>query len=145
MREFIAYMRPRIDEYDELLSFNKIFIERTADVGVIDRETAFTYGCTGPVLRASGVQPVMETLQGVAAGSGAGIVLMHMRGTPQTMQDDPTYDDITREIFAYLRQRRDALVAAGIDDRRVCLDPGIGFGKTHQRACSYLRHRGVGR
>jgi dihydropteroate synthase len=74
----------------------------------------------------------------VAAESQAGICAMHMRGTPQTMQDDPTYDDITREIFAYLRQRRDALMAAGIDGQRVCLDPGIGFGKTHQHNLTLL-------
>jgi dihydropteroate synthase len=57
---------------------------------------------------------------------------MHMQGTPQTMQDNPFYDDVVEDIYAYLCQRRDALVAAGIDRQRICLDPGIGFGKTHQ-------------
>jgi len=67
----------------------------------------------------------------VAARASAAVCAMHMRGTPQTMQDDPRYDDVVEEIFAYLRQRRDALEAAGIDRARIALDPGIGFGKTH--------------
>jgi dihydropteroate synthase len=48
------------------------------------------------------------------------------------MQDNPFYDDVVEDIYAYLGQRRDALIAAGIDSQRICLDPGIGFGKTHQ-------------
>jgi len=68
----------------------------------------------------------------VARSSGAGVCVMHMRGTPQTMQDDPTYQDVVGEIHAYLRQRRDALSLAGIESQCICLDPGIGFGKTHQ-------------
>lgn len=68
----------------------------------------------------------------VAKNTGAGVCAMHMRGTPQTMQDNPFYDDVVEEIFAYLCERRDALTAAGIDRERICLDPGIGFGKTHE-------------
>ncbi len=68
----------------------------------------------------------------VARQSQCGVCVMHMQGTPQTMQDNPTYKDIVAEILTYLRQRRDALLAAGIDATRICLDPGVGFGKTHQ-------------
>ena len=68
----------------------------------------------------------------VARHTGAGVCAMHMQGTPQTMQDNPFYDDVVEDIYAYLGQRRDALVAAGIDSQRICLDPGIGFGKSHQ-------------
>ncbi len=67
----------------------------------------------------------------VAYESGAGICAMHMQGTPATMQGDPRYDDVVAEIHDYLRARRDALVAAGIPLQNICLDPGIGFGKTH--------------
>jgi dihydropteroate synthase len=67
----------------------------------------------------------------VAVESGAGICAMHMRGTPQTMQLDPRYDDVVGEIRDYLVRRRDGLIAAGISPERICLDPGIGFGKTH--------------
>lgn len=67
-----------------------------------------------------------------ARESGAAVCVMHMQGTPQTMQDNPTYDDVVQEVFDYLRGRRDWLVAQGIDAARIALDPGIGFGKTHQ-------------
>ncbi len=68
----------------------------------------------------------------VAIESAAGLCAMHMQGTPVTMQDNPTYGDVVVEIHEYLRQRRDALLADGIDAARICLDPGIGFGKTHE-------------
>ena len=74
----------------------------------------------------------------VAVKSGVGICAMHMRGTPQTMQDDPAYDDVVGQIFEYLRERRDALLAAGIERERICLDPGIGFGKTHEHNLTLL-------
>src|SRR3954447_5311006 len=75
----------------------------------------------------------------VAVKSGAGVCAMHMQGTPQTMQDNPTYDDVVAEIRDYLRERRDALVAAGISQDRICLDPGIGFGKTHEHNITLMR------
>jgi dihydropteroate synthase len=68
----------------------------------------------------------------LAAASGVGVCAMHMRGTPQTMQDNPQYADVVTEIHDYLAGRRDALLAAGIERERICLDPGIGFGKTHE-------------
>jgi len=68
----------------------------------------------------------------VAVASGAGVCAMHMQGTPQTMQVDPRYADVVGEIHGYLAQRRDALLAAGVPLERICLDPGIGFGKTHE-------------
>jgi dihydropteroate synthase len=68
----------------------------------------------------------------LAAASGAGVCIMHMQGTPQTMQDNPQYGDVVADVFDFLKQRRDALIAAGIAADRICLDPGIGFGKTHE-------------
>ncbi len=68
----------------------------------------------------------------VALASRAAVVAMHMQGAPQTMQDAPLYDDVIREVFELLRGRRDALEAAGVSREQICLDPGIGFGKTHQ-------------
>jgi dihydropteroate synthase len=67
----------------------------------------------------------------VARATGVGVCAMHMQGTPQTMQVDPRYDDVVADIHAYLAARRDALLAAGIPQAKICLDPGIGFGKTH--------------
>ncbi len=68
----------------------------------------------------------------VARDSQAGICAMHMQGTPQTMQDNPSYSDVVSEIYAYLAARDLSLLAAGISPDRICLDPGIGFGKTHE-------------
>jgi dihydropteroate synthase len=78
----------------------------------------------------------------VAVESAAGVCAMHMQGTPQTMQIDPRYDDVVAEIHAYLEQRRDALTAARIPLDRICLDPGIGFGKTHAHNLELMAHVG---
>ena len=67
----------------------------------------------------------------VAVDSAAGVCAMHMQGTPQTMQDNPVYDDVVADIYEYLQQRKNFLLDAGVELRRICLDPGIGFGKTH--------------
>jgi dihydropteroate synthase len=66
----------------------------------------------------------------LVADRGAAICLMHMRGEPQTMQDDPRYDDVVAEVAAFLEARLAAAVAAGVADDAVLLDPGIGFGKS---------------
>jgi dihydropteroate synthase len=78
----------------------------------------------------------------LALESRAGICAMHMQGTPATMQIDPRYDDVVEEIFRWLAARRDALLAAGIDAARICLDPGIGFGKTHAHNLALVCHAG---
>lgn len=89
----------------------------------------------------SGLEADPQMLE-VALSSKAGICAMHMRGTPQTMQDDPRYDDVVAEIYGYLKDRRDRLVAEGIDRERLALDPGIGFGKTHAHNLSLLAAAG---
>lgn len=66
----------------------------------------------------------------VAAESGCAVVLMHMRGTPRTMQQNPRYDDVVAEVADHLGQRITAARAAGIGADRIAIDPGIGFGKT---------------
>lgn len=68
----------------------------------------------------------------LAAESGAGLVLMHMRGTPQTMQQDPVYQDVVAEVEAFLLQRATAALEAGVRREAIILDPGIGFGKTRR-------------
>ena len=67
---------------------------------------------------------------GVAAERGAAVVVMHMRGTPQTMQNDPRYADVVGEVADYFEERLRVLEESGIPPEAVCLDPGIGFGKT---------------
>jgi dihydropteroate synthase len=73
------------------------------------------------------------------ADTGAGIVLMHMLGEPQTMQDDPRYEDVVAEVHEFLRERIEAAVFAGIAEERVCVDPGIGFGKNVEHNLALLR------
>ncbi|HEV7278761.1 MAG TPA: dihydropteroate synthase [Pirellulaceae bacterium] len=68
-----------------------------------------------------------------------GVCAMHMRGTPQTMQDDPRYHDVVAEIHGYLQARFASLVAAGVPAETICLDPGIGFGKTHEHNFELVR------
>ena len=65
----------------------------------------------------------------LAAARGCGLVLMHMLGTPRTMQSDPRYDDVVAEVGAYLQERAAAAEAAGVAPERIAVDPGIGFGK----------------
>lgn len=68
----------------------------------------------------------------VAADSGAGLILMHMKGTPRTMQEKPSYqdDDVVAEVAKFLSERRAAALGFGVDAAAIILDPGIGFGKT---------------
>lgn len=75
----------------------------------------------------------------VAAVAGVGVCAMHMQGTPQTMQAAPHYSDVVEDIYTYLSQRQAALLAAGIEPARICLDPGIGFGKTHEHNWQLVR------
>jgi dihydropteroate synthase len=72
------------------------------------------------------------------AGSGCGLVLMHMRGTPATMNDAPDYDDVVAEVAGYLAARAEACLAAGIGRGRIALDPGLGFGKRRRHNLALL-------
>jgi dihydropteroate synthase len=78
-------------------------------------------------------------MAGTAARSGAGLVLMHMQGTPLTMQDSPRYGDLLGEIVAFLAERIRVAAAAGIPEERLIVDPGVGFGKTFEDDLSLLR------
>ncbi len=78
----------------------------------------------------------------VCAASGCGVICMHIRGTPRTMQQDPRYDDVVGEIIRYFEKRLDALESAGVARSRVVLDPGIGFGKTAEHNLEILAHIG---
>jgi dihydropteroate synthase len=70
---------------------------------------------------------------------GAAIVLMHMRGEPRSMQEDPEYADVVGEVHEYLRERIEAAEFAGIEPERVAVDPGIGFGKRLEHNLELLR------
>jgi dihydropteroate synthase len=69
-------------------------------------------------------------LFGLVADRGVAVCLMHMRGQPRDMQDDPTYEDVVGEVIGFLEGRIDAAVRAGVREDRILVDPGVGFGKT---------------
>ena len=81
--------------------------------------------------------PLMES---VAKESGTGIILMHMLGTPQTMQNTPEYTDVVMQVSDYLAERITKLTQAGIDQKSIAIDPGIGFGKTMDHNISLIKH-----
>lgn len=74
-----------------------------------------------------------------AATTSAGLCLMHMRGEPQTMQQQPHYDDVVGEVTGMLAERVQQCIAAGIDPGRICVDPGFGFGKSTVHNLELLR------
>jgi dihydropteroate synthase len=75
----------------------------------------------------------------VAVATGAGIVIMHMQGVPRTMQDRPHYENVVVDVRRYLVDRAEAMAAAGVAFDRICIDPGIGFGKTLEHNLQLLR------
>jgi dihydropteroate synthase len=82
-------------------------------------------------------------LAGVVAGSDAYLCLMHMQGEPRTMQEAPRYDDVAAEVAGFLEERLAFAVAQGIPEERICLDPGIGFGKTVAQNLELVRRLDV--
>jgi dihydropteroate synthase len=82
-------------------------------------------------------------LAGVVADGGAYLCLMHMQGEPRTMQREPHYDDVVSEVASFLEERLRTAVDAGIPEERVCLDPGIGFGKTVEHNLQLIRRLDV--
>lgn len=76
----------------------------------------------------------------IARKTGAGVCAMHMRGTPQNMQDNPVYKHVVAEVHDFLRRRAISLVTSGLDPKRVAIDPGIGFGKTNSHNLTLLTH-----
>jgi dihydropteroate synthase len=78
-------------------------------------------------------------MAGLCAERGVGVVLMHMPGNPRTMQDDPRYGDVVDDVKAFLAERMEFAVGQGVDEERIWLDPGIGFGKTLEHNLELLR------
>lgn len=76
----------------------------------------------------------------VVLESGGEVIIMHMKGTPGTMQDDPHYDDIIEEIISFFKTHLVRLDAVGVDPKKVIIDPGIGFGKKLEHNLTILKH-----
>jgi dihydropteroate synthase len=84
-----------------------------------------------------------ERMVEVVASSDVYLCLMHMRGEPRTMQVDPQYDDVASEVAAFLEERLRFAVEAGVAEERICLDPGIGFGKAVEHNFELVRRLDV--
>ena len=78
----------------------------------------------------------------LCADRGSSLVLMHMQGTPRTMQENPTYDDVVDDVKAFLAERLELALSMGVAEEKVWLDPGIGFGKTLEHNLELLRRLG---
>lgn len=76
----------------------------------------------------------------LASETGVGVAVMHMQGTPRTMQSDPSYDDVIADIRSFFEERNATLTAAGIEAKAIVYDPGIGFGKTLEHNLTLLHH-----
>jgi|SRR5215211_785667 len=85
---------------------------------------------------------VEPALAAACARRGCGVILMHMQGTPRTMQEDPTYGDVVEDVKAFLAQRIEFATAEGIAEEKIWIDPGIGFGKTVEHNLELLRRLG---
>jgi dihydropteroate synthase len=82
-------------------------------------------------------------LAGVVAGHGAYLCLMHMQGDPRSMQVEPRYDDVVAEVAGFLHERAERAVAEGVRRESICVDPGIGFGKTPDQNLELVRRLDV--
>jgi dihydropteroate synthase len=82
---------------------------------------------------------VEPQIAGLCAERGAELVLMHMQGTPRTMQENPAYDDVVDDVKAFLSERMEFARGEGVAEERIWLDPGIGFGKTVEHNAELLR------
>jgi dihydropteroate synthase len=81
-----------------------------------------------------------QKMRDICADAGVGVVVMHMQGTPRTMQRDPRYDDVVSEVREHLLARAGAAVASGISPESIIIDPGIGFGKTLGHNIEVMMH-----
>jgi dihydropteroate synthase len=123
---------PVTEEADRVVAVVRALAERGACVSVDTRHAEVAAAAV-----AAGAAVVNDVtgfsdpeMVRVAAESNAGLVVMHMRGEPRTMQADPVYADVVGEVACYLAQQADTLRRVGIDTECIALDPGIGFGKT---------------
>ncbi len=137
--EEIARVLPVITRLRELAEFNAVYLSvDTSKAAVAEAGLAAGADIINDV---TGCVADVEMLP-LLARTGAGVVVMHMQGTPETMQDDPSYKDVFAEVQGFFTERLEALTAAGVAEECVCLDPGIGFGKTDAHNLSLLANIG---
>jgi len=119
--------------------------------GLVERNIVVSVDTMKPAVAAAALDAGAEAVNDVTAlrdpamvevcrEAGAGVVLMHMQGDPRTMQLDPHYRDVVLDVGDMLRDRATAVEAGGVARERICLDPGIGFGKTRHHNLRLLAH-----
>ena len=126
---------PVIEEFSERRRAGTMISVDTSKAGVAEAGIAAGAEIINDVTGLMGDPRMAE----VAAGCGAGLVIMHMKGTPRTMQEAPNYDDVVSEVRTFFEQSLIRCERAGIEPARVCFDPGIGFGKTLEHNLELLR------
>ena len=135
--EEISRVVPVIECLRKLKEFDSIYISVDTSKAIVAEKALQAgadivndvTGCT--------IDPKMIPL---LAKTGAGVVVMHMQGTPKNMQENPTYENVISEVYSFFTERLNTLTSAGVLADRICLDPGIGFGKTDQHNLSLLVH-----
>ena len=126
---------PVIEEFSERRRAGTMISVDTSKAGVAEAGIAAGAEIINDVTGLMGDPRMAEA----AAGCGAGLVIMHMKGTPRTMQEAPNYDDVVSEVRTFFEQSLIRCERAGIEPARVCFDPGIGFGKTLEHNLELLR------
>jgi len=123
-------------------------VEALAREGLVSIDTSKAAVAAAAIYAGATMLNDVTALRGDAAMAGlcaereVGVVLMHMPGNPRTMQDDPRYGDVVDDVKAFLAERVEYALAAGIGEERLWLDPGIGFGKTLEHNLELLRRLG---
>lgn len=129
MQRVVPVIRALADEKDILISVD------TAKAKVAQAAIAAGAHIINDVTAMTGDPAMID----VARETGAGVILMHMQGTPRNMQTAPHYEDVVSEVYDYLQKRLDAVCAAGIRRECCAIDPGIGFGKNMEHNIELLK------
>ncbi len=133
-----------VDEAEELCRVRPV-VEALAGEATISIDTSKSAVAEAALDAGASIVNDVTALRGdpemaaLCAERGVGVVLMHMPGNPRTMQDNPSYGDVVDDVKAFLAERVEAAVAAGVAEERIWLDPGIGFGKTVEHNLELLR------
>ena len=138
---------PAAEELRRVVPVIKALLERTAVLLSVDTTKAAVaraaFDAGADIVNDTSAFRFDPAMPGEVARSGAGVILMHMQGTPLTMQKSPHYDDLLGEIGAFLAERVRVAEAAGIPRERIIVDPGIGFGKSFEDNLELLRRQEV--
>ncbi|MFH1429461.1 MAG: dihydropteroate synthase [Candidatus Margulisiibacteriota bacterium] len=140
--------RPGADPVSEAEELKRVIpvVSRIADTAIVSIDTYKAAIAEQALTKGAQIINDITALQGdprmaeVAAEAGCPVVLMHMRGTPQAMQDAPEYDDIMAELISFFEERISFAVKSGIKESNIIIDPGIGFGKTTEHNLAILNH-----